>query len=86
MMANLVEQGILDVVSIDTSGSTSSTTSPPADAAASTGAAAAASGPHSPAGHKARGHGGEIESRPKTAASAGNPRRQPGGASTFTLG
>jgi hypothetical protein len=85
MMANLVEQGILDVVSIDTSGSTSSTTSPPADGASSAGTSAAAA-PSSPAGHKARGHGDEIVTRPKTAPTAGNPRRQPGGASTFTLG
>lgn len=75
MTAKLVEQGINDIESIELAGGKKSGVDSSANAPAKASAAAGT-----------KPVTGEQTSRPATAPSANNPRRQPGGASTFTLG
>jgi len=76
LTAKLVEQGITDIESIETSGGKKAKVEVASDTATKTN--------HAPAGTKPTG--GEFVSRPATSAAANNPRRQPGGASTLVLG
>lgn len=75
MTAKLLEQGITDIESIEITGGKKSAVTVEV-ATPSKNSAAAGSKPVV----------GEQISRPGTAISKLNPRRQPGGASTFTLG
>jgi calcyphosin len=90
MMANLKAQGIKDVVSIDTKGSTDGPT-PEATTASSAPAPMLSresrvdSVNSAAAGGKANNHAME-NNRPGSAASSFNPRRHPGGQSSITFG